>query len=55
MIINTYSNLTQEEKLSIYKKIMFYVYVKENAYEKRGNICEAVGRQKGKFIDRGTD
>lgn len=46
MIINIYSNLTQEEKLSIFKRILFQVYVKENAYEKRSNICKTVGRQK---------
>ena len=46
MIINTYRNLTQEEKLSIYKKIMFYVYVKESSHEERGNIRKTVNRQK---------
>ena len=56
MIINTFKNLTQDEKLAIYMKLLDFMNREEIANDETiRNIRKTVSRQKGKPKYRRTN
>lgn len=49
MVINTYKNITKEEKMNLYLKFVDYLNYKEDLQNEknRGDICKTECRQKG--------